>query len=929
MQRTRYMLVHMLDMLFDILEKEPEYKSFHLDSQTMPIQDYLEIRPEKEDRIKKYVSEGRLAIGPWFCLPDEFCVGGESLIRNLLLGHKIARRFGKVSKTGYSPFSWGQISQMPQIYKGFGIDFTAFYRGINTLVAPRSEVIWEGPDGSRIVTSRLGYRPRCNVWYVIQRPVYHNEKDVENRIMSWKSGHGLFKFIDQANCRLDSQYAHPRFEYFKENIPERAQQTIEEQNDDWSTVHRFWACGHDSSWPDIREMQLIADCDETLGETADVFHSTLADFQRGVCESISPDLPTVQGEMRHAFTEGSSGVFFGRIISARTNIKQDNFRTERDLTGYAEPLAVFAALLGAPYPESFINSAYNWLLQNHGHDSIGSCSRDIVHEDMLFRSRQAREISSCVLERAMMDITGSIDLSKYDPEDMAIVIFNPAPFTRSEVISACIDIPLEWDCESFQILDEKGEKIAVQFCDKTGPEYQIIQSPNDCANVIPVTRHDIRAEFKDVPGMGYRTFFVKPIQAPKLSLPKTMLTSPTTMENEFLAVTVNSNGTLTIQDKKTGHLFEGLGYFRDSSEIGNPWEHYAVPNESIYTTLNEKAQVTLVQDGELEASFRVTINWALPEGRTADEKTRNEHLKPYTIVNTVTLHRSRPWVEVLTEVDNCVEDHYLQVSFPTGIKTHKVMAQGQFDVVERSVEAPDYSLYEEEPQSEHPMNSFVDVSDGQTGLALLNEGLKAYETPNDPANTVSLTLLRCFPLRICVTREMTDYSKTDKGSQCPGKQSFRYAVMPHRGDWQEAHIWQAAERFNFSFLAGQIGPTKQGTEPLIKSFLEIKPETIHLSAVKRSENGKGWIVRLFNPSGRTVSAGIRFNAGRTGPLIAQTPVERAQKNFTLPEDKGNKWKSVRVVTLEEIPERDLTMDTEGWIKFEITGKKILTLEFLP
>ena len=121
-QRTRYMLVCMLDMLFDIFQKEPGFKYFHLDSQTLPLQDYLEARPERADLVRNYVSMGRLQIGPWFCLPDEFCVGGESLLRNLLLGHRIARRFGQVSKTGYSPFSWGQISQIPQIYRGFGID---------------------------------------------------------------------------------------------------------------------------------------------------------------------------------------------------------------------------------------------------------------------------------------------------------------------------------------------------------------------------------------------------------------------------------------------------------------------------------------------------------------------------------------------------------------------------------------------------------------------------------------------------------------------------------------------------------------------------------------------------------------------------------------------------------------------------------------
>jgi len=58
-----------------------------MDSQTLPIQDYLEARPEREALVRKYVNEGRLIIGPWFCLPDEFLVGGESLIRNLLLGH--------------------------------------------------------------------------------------------------------------------------------------------------------------------------------------------------------------------------------------------------------------------------------------------------------------------------------------------------------------------------------------------------------------------------------------------------------------------------------------------------------------------------------------------------------------------------------------------------------------------------------------------------------------------------------------------------------------------------------------------------------------------------------------------------------------------------------------------------------------------------
>lgn len=64
MQRTRHMLVYMIDMLLDILEKEPKFKSFHLDSQTIPLMDYLEIRPERREQIVQYIKEGRLLVGP-------------------------------------------------------------------------------------------------------------------------------------------------------------------------------------------------------------------------------------------------------------------------------------------------------------------------------------------------------------------------------------------------------------------------------------------------------------------------------------------------------------------------------------------------------------------------------------------------------------------------------------------------------------------------------------------------------------------------------------------------------------------------------------------------------------------------------------------------------------------------------------------------
>jgi len=227
------------------------------------------------------------------------------------------------------------------------------------------------------------------------------------------------------------------------------------------------------------------------------------------------------------------------------------------------------------------------------------------------------------------------------------------------------------------------------------------------------------------------------------------------------------------------------------------------------------------------------------------------------------------------------------------------------------------------------MNSFVDRSDGIRGFALLNEGLKAYEAEEDAAGTLSLTLLRGYPLQICVTQDMlTDYSEIEKGSQCLGKQRFRYAIFPHAGDWVQGQVWQAAERFNQAFQACQLGPTKHGTEPCEKSFLEIQPEGLHVSAIKRSEDGKGWIVRIFNPyDGQKIA--LRLNGGFSGPAEVQSPVERLKAEYALPKGMGRSWQKVRLVSLEEAPVEDVAMDKDGWVRLEIGRKKILTFEFLP
>ncbi|MBM4152255.1 MAG: hypothetical protein FJ220_01865, partial [Kiritimatiellaceae bacterium] len=648
MQRTRHMLVYMIDMLLDILEKEPEFHSFHMDSQTIPMQDYLEIRPERKEQVIKFITEGRLLVGPWFVLPDEFCVGGESLVRNLLLGHRQAKELGAVSKTGYSPFGWGQLSQMPQLYMGFGIPFASFYRGVNTEVAPNSEFRWQSPDGTEIVGSRLAKRPRYNIWYVVQRPAFFNRANENDRLARWENGNGPFRLADGEFHQIDMQYARPEFNYYPENIPARAKQALDEQTGEWTTEHRFWSAGHDSSCPDIREVRMIKDCAKALEGQADVFHSTFAAFQDGVVKSADKkNLPLTVGEMRYYYTEGSSSVLFGWITSARMDIKKMNYCTERLLGDYAEPMAGFASMAGAAYPKGFLDQAWNQLLQNHGHDDIGCCSRDVVPNDMVFRYRQANEISTCVMERAFADIAGAIDMTGRTKKDIAVVAWNALPQKRTEIAEIVLDIPTDLGAKDYRIVDASGKEIPHQPIDSSS-RYTVIQNPNDCADMMKMERQHLYAELPELPGAGYSTFFVKPLKKKARTLTRSIIGKENGMENEFLSVVIQANGALSVTDKLTGRSWTDLGYFRDCSEIGNPWEHVGVPFEEVVNTLGEQARVSRVLAGDLVTTYKVELDWSLPRGRSACEKRRSADRVPYKIVNLVSLRKGQPWVEIET-----------------------------------------------------------------------------------------------------------------------------------------------------------------------------------------------------------------------------------------------------------------------------------------
>jgi hypothetical protein len=309
-----------------------------------------------------------------------------------LYGHKIANEFGRVSKVGYSPFSWGQISQLPQIYREFKIDVILFYRGINSLDSTKAEFIWEGADGTRALASRFSTMPRYNFYFYIYRPVIHNENfsDIEYK---WENDGVIFHFADKKMHHEDYFIPQPLDKYFNENIVPQVNKIIKDQSNDFTTPHVIWMEGHDSSGPDIKTVRIIKDI-KTLLPDLDVFHSTLEDYSNSLKEDAKAgELPVVKSERRSSQYDFKSSNLYGYTTSARMYLKQMNFDAERWLQFYAEPFNSIAGILGMNIKDEYLAQAWDYMLQNSAHDSIGGCSIDEVHEDMIWRYKQVTEIS--------------------------------------------------------------------------------------------------------------------------------------------------------------------------------------------------------------------------------------------------------------------------------------------------------------------------------------------------------------------------------------------------------------------------------------------------------------------------------------------------------------------------------------------------------
>ena len=857
-----------VDDLIDIMNKDEGFKYFHTDSQVSMLDDYIDIHPERAEELKKLVKDGRILTGPWYTLPAEFLVSGEALTRNLLLGHKISKEIGNVMKAGYNIFSWGQVSQLPQIYRQFGMDTIIFYRGIDQSKLNGLEFKWVAPDGNEALGITFGEYHRLNFWKFVYLPYIFGENGI-NRL-DFKKDEFLFNICDENSVDINhtvlNQHCERNIEMAMAGL-KKLKDTVTEKS---SINELLFLQGFDLENPDPIIVELVEKINERLDEDH-LFVSNLPEYMTKLKEELAKQgklerLPVIEGEMLDVEkVDDAFGPLYNGVFSARMPIKLLNGKSQRILEKWAEPLAVFDMMLGERYPEVSINKAWKELLKNQQHDGIGGCHIDRVSYTMTERYNNVCDISNAIIKNSLMDIVAKIDLSSVEKKEIAVVVFNATQYRRRDVIKVLVDIPWEWSKRQGGINSRNYRNISVKAKNKNGDSIKcsVLSIEDDTVfgylkfgNVIDFdsARCLVAIETDEIEPFGYGTFVLYPEREIERPIDR-IASSDNVLENEYIYAKINSNGTLSITDKRTGRVFDDIHYFEDIGDKGGPLKFDPPYERGEYNTLGEKADISLVYNGNLSATYKISYKWKLPEELDAKLKVhvphgsewidqgvvkRSNKKRDLLIDSYVTLCKDKKRIDFKTVVNNTICDHRLRVKFRTNMTTaeHSV-ADSPYDIVKRDIKVPCSTGWYEEASVTWPSQSFVSVSDEMHRVAVLHNSIPEYEVEDNCGRAICLTLLRAFGNAGNPT-ELYCYQKL---AECPGEHTFEYSFLIDE-EKSISSLVRSATEYTVPFKTVQT-TAHNGELGMEQSFLSVSSEEFVITAIKKAENSNSVIVRGY------------------------------------------------------------------------------------
>lgn len=711
-QSFRLKLVDLLDGLLPQLEADPSYAHFLLDGQMAVVEDYLQVRPQAEERLRALAATGRVAMGPWYALPDEFLVSGETLVRNLQRGRRVAARFGGAMDVGYLPDMFGHVAQMPQILRLFGYEHAVVWRGVPSAI-DRSGFHWSAPDGS---TVRAEYLPQ---------------------------GYGNGALVpDDAKALV------------------RRISEFEEEQGELLTGPILWMNGTDHLMPQPWLGRVVAEAN-ALDAGYELHICSLAEHVQG---APTDGLPSWTGELR----SGARANLLMGVGSNRVDIKQAAAIAERSLERQAEPLS--ALFLPADHwPEALLDEAWLEVIRNSAHDSICACSADEVCAAVVHRFAEATQIAEGLTERALAALGATVAVDGRVP-----VLVNTSSRTRGGVVE--MRFPGATVPDGCQLVSERPaqrvlmDATAVEvatimvseleyarsitaFSIDAADGTEVIHVERETAGtlVTPLVRSDLAAlrtsrpgelmrirvanrpavtvlgHVADVPGFGWQAWAGG-------TTPDSVTVDELRLTNGTLSVEVNpADGTFSIDG------LAGFGRLVDGGDIGDTY-NWCPPLAETLVDAPLTVTTKVIEAGPVRGRLEVLRTYALPT-QVEDQARVGSHT--VEVRTTLELHAGDDLVRVHVELDNHgVRDHRLRVHLPLPQRATGSVAECAFATVSRGLVAEGGPT--EQGLATYPSRRFVSAG----GLTVAHEGLLEYELIDldddvTSAGTLALTLLRC------------------------------------------------------------------------------------------------------------------------------------------------------------------------------------------
>ena len=825
----RLRLVDLIDHLLNIIEQYPEY-IFHLDAQTIMLEDYLEIRPNKSQQLKQYVKSGNIVIGPWYLQNDFYLTSGEATIRNLLEGRRIANEFGRCGKVGYAPDQFGCISQLPQILKGFGIDNFVFGRGYSIYnqdkdgkykrVKTPSEFIWQGADGTKVLAICMRY------WYNNAQRFSADEKKAKH----------LVELVEKS---FDGVAATPYL------LLMNGVDHLEAQDDLMPILEKLNKKLEDGKY--IRQYD--------LGQYVNEIQRYISN------ESVS--MSCWKGELR----SGHDFDLLKGTLSSRHYLKVANVRAQNLLENRLEPLYAILENAGCRGIYSIDHFHYMWklLMRNQPHDSICGCSRDEVHKHMEDRFGRLHEFTQSYLQRGLQEIAYHSSAAGIYGNDYIFTAINTLGCSQGGIIEAELLFPVADDVQGFTIYDSKGLEVPFEAVKKSRYELDVMAALN-LPGRVAVDSWRIYLKAEELPAFSIHSYKIikSEKEIPLLELINSKLPI---LENNALRVEIHPDGRIDLTDRASGRVLKDFLYLEDSADRGDSYVYFSTEDPVLdsyaFTPKIELEEKNIYRQ-------RVSLSWEMELPISYNFTARQRDLK--TAVSVVKLELilsgDDATLEVRYFIDNHSCDHRLRLVVKTDGIHNQCYADTPFDLIERTAS----QHFQATMSRVFPNTSFTALENGGTGTAVFTEGAHEFEQTDD--QKLAFSILRATGV---ITRNVTTLERGGgvvwdaPGNQCLRKIEGRIGIRLYTGGYIKADLPQYAQRFRnplMSVFASQdrrkfAGGRTAVQETSLEEFfysqdpyeniciaedcsaVEIDGRNILVSAFKKSENGHGLIVRLW------------------------------------------------------------------------------------